>query len=190
MTENNDIDRFGSDDLDATAERLSAARVEPTPIELDRAFVTARRRAGRGRSRSTTGGFMRSKLAIVSILALGVLMSGTGATLAFQGSSGQVNAAQEEYVPPTNTVTPGPGEGTDNGSQPGGKETETLGEEQTSADNGSPAATQETRQEAATADDNGKLPFTGLAAMPIILIGVALLGAGIVLQRRNSRATS
>jgi hypothetical protein len=180
MTENHDID--------ATAERLSAARVEPTPLELDRAFATARRRAGR--SRSTTGGFMRSKLAIVSILALGVLMSGTGATLAFQGSSGQVNAAQEEYLPPTNTVTPGPGEGTGNGSQPGGKETETLGDEQTGADNGSPAATQATRQEAATADDNGKLPFTGLAAMPIILIGVALLGAGIVLQRRNSRATS
>ena len=136
---------------------------------------------------------MRSKLAIVSILALGVLMSGTGATLAFQGSSGQVNAAQEEYIPPTNTVTPGPGEGnegTENGSQPGGKETETLGEEGTNADTGSPAATQETRQEAATADDNGKLPFTGLAAMPIILIGVALLGAGIVVQRRNSRATS
>src|SRR5688572_7402182 len=91
-------DQFG--DLDETAERLRAARIEATPMELDRALVTARRRAGRSGARSTNGGFMRSKLAVISILAIGVLMSGTGATLAFQGSSGQTNAAGEEYVAP------------------------------------------------------------------------------------------
>src|SRR4051794_30797405 len=194
MAENNDIDPFGDDDLDVTAGRLRAARVEPTPIELDRALTTARRRAGRGRARSTTGGFMRSKVAIVSILAIGVLMSGTGATLAFQGSSGQVNAAQEEYIAPNTTVAPGPGEGTGTegttDSQPGGKQTQTLGEESSGGDGSSPAAAQETRQEAATAGDDGKLPFTGLAAMPIIAIGLALLAAGGLLQRRNSRSLS
>src|SRR5687767_604987 len=107
MAEERD-DQFG--ELDATAERLRAARLEATPMELDRALVSARRRAGRSASRPINGGFMRSKLAVISILAIGVLMSGTGATLAFQGSSGQGNAAGEEYVGP-GPVAPGDEEG-------------------------------------------------------------------------------
>lgn len=37
----------------------------------------------------------------------------------------------------------------------------------------------------AQAKATGKLPFTGYAAVPILLIGVALLGTGFVLRRRT-----
>jgi hypothetical protein len=34
----------------------------------------------------------------------------------------------------------------------------------------------------------GRLPFTGLMAIPVIALGVGLLGAGLVLRRRTTRA--
>ncbi len=132
---------------------------------------------------------MRSKLAVISILAIGVLMSGTGATLAFQGSSGQGNAAGEEYVPPS-TVAPGDEEALgEEQSDSGPNGVQTLDDESAEGTTDSEEAnTQTARQETATADDGDELPFTGLAAMPIIAIGLALLATGMVLQRRNSRA--
>ena len=169
-------------DLDATAERLRAARVEPTPMELDRALMSARNRAVRSGARPTNGGFMRSKLAVISILAIGVLMSGTGATLAFQGSSGQGNAAGEEYVAPGE----GESQGEDQSSE-GPSGVQTLDDE-SAGDTEAGDETQAARQETATSDEGDELPFTGLAAMPIIAIGLALLATGLVLQRRNSRA--
>jgi hypothetical protein len=34
----------------------------------------------------------------------------------------------------------------------------------------------------------GRLPFTGLVAIPVIALGLALLGGGLVLRRRTARA--
>jgi hypothetical protein len=185
MSNNSQIDSFGDEDLGATAERLREASIEPTPLELDRALVTARRRSVRAPNRHTTGGFMRSKVAIVAILAMGFVTSGAGATLAFQGSSGSGSASTAEYPPPN--VTPGQGENgngdtTGNGTTPGGQET--LSNTGTSGTGSDPS--QSARQTTATSD-GGKLPFTGLAAIPVILLGLGLLTAGIVLQRRTSR---
>jgi hypothetical protein len=41
------------------------------------------------------------------------------------------------------------------------------------------------RESAAVLDD-GELPFTGWAALPIMLLGVALLVSGVVLRRRTA----
>ena len=43
---------------------------------------------------------------------------------------------------------------------------------------------QPSRQVEAGADDNN-LPFTGFAAVPILIGGIALLTAGLVLRRRS-----
>lgn len=130
---------------------------------------------------------MRSKIAIVSILAMGFVTSGAGATLAFQGSSGSGNASTAGYAPQPN-VPNSPGEddtGDDtsngNGDETTGNPTQTLspGSESSTGDE-----TQATRQAGA---DDGKLPFTGLAAIPVIAIGLGLLGTGVLLQRRTAR---
>ena len=147
-----------------TEEILRSARVEPTPHELDSALTAARKRAG-APVRHSNGGFMRSKIAIISILAMGFVTSGAGATLAIQGSSGAGNASSAEYPPP---------------KPPAGKE-ETL------SDTAGTTDPQTSRQ--ASADD-GKLPFTGFAAIPVILVGLGLLTMGVTLRRKTSRDDS
>ena len=132
---------------------------------------------------------MRSKIAIIGVLAAGLVTSGAGTTLAFQGGSGQGSASTAQYG-----VAPGQGETPGQNNPPSGQ-TETLGSNGNNNSPGAPGGSngggapqaQTVRQVAATEDQGGKLPFTGLAAAPIIAIGLALLLAGAVLQRRNSR---
>jgi hypothetical protein len=185
MTDHTHDETAGGGDLEATERLLRSSRLEPTPLELDRALTTARKRAARA-GRHTTGGFMRSKIAIVSILAMGFVTSGAGATLAFQGSSGSDNASTAGYAPQPN-VPNSPDENTGDdttgddttGDDTTGTPTQTLSPgSETNAD------TQDTRQAAA---DDGKLPFTGLAAIPVIAIGLGLLATGVLLQRRTAR---
>ena len=102
---------------------------------------------------------MRFRLVVSALLACGVLMSGGGAALALSGSSGQGQAAEAVYPPPTNTTPP-------------------IGTETT-------AQAQVPRQVAAASGER-EIPFTGLAAIPVIGIGVALLVAGALLRRRTS----
>lgn len=106
---------------------------------------------------------MRSRLAITSILVVGVLMSGAGAGLAISGSSGSGSAGVAQYETDTTdvqTVLP---------------TTETNIPTQTKA--------QETRQ--VSSNDGNQLPFTGYAAIPVLLAGLALLSIGVVMRRRT-----
>lgn len=111
---------------------------------------------------------MKSRLVVTMLLALGLLMSGTGATLAVSGLSDSGSAGSAQY----------------NNDRPG----DVLAEEEA----GAPAANiapapaaevQPTRQ--VSSNDSGTLPFTGFLAIPVLLGGVGLLGAGAVLRRRN-----
>lgn len=119
---------------------------------------------------------MKSRLVVLTMLVLGMLLSTTGAGLAVSGLSGD-NASISQYSRPT----PPPGGG-------GG----VLGEEDTgsgrapAANNGGGGGgnnVQPSRQVEAGANNN-TLPFTGFAAIPILLGGIALLSAGLVLRRR------
>ena len=122
---------------------------------------------------------MRSRLAIIAMLVFGMVLSTGGGALAVSGlSSEKGHAALQQY-----------GQEEDNGDEGGG----VLGEE----DSGNPApdnggggdrGVQPARQVEAgaqNAESGGQLPFTGFAAIPILLGGIALLSTGLVLRRRT-----
>ena len=158
-------------DVADIAELLSAERPTATPLELDRIKLRARQQATRsGPSLFTRqkGILMKSRLALTLMIVAGVMMSGTGATLAITGSSGEGSAAQSQYgqVSPNNEAGEPPAE--------------TLGDTAEST----PVA--DTAQVEAASDDGGSLPFTGFLTIPLILGGVALLTAGAVLRRRTT----
>jgi len=121
---------------------------------------------------------MKSRLVVLTMLVLGMLLSTTGAGLAVSGLSGD-NASIAEYAQPS----PGGGGGVlgdqDSGageSPSGGGESPSGGEEG--------ADVQPSRQVEAGANDTN-LPFTGFAAIPVLIGGIALLSAGLVLRRRT-----
>ena len=114
---------------------------------------------------------MRSKVAIISILVMGFVTSGAGATLAFEGSSGNDNASTAEYNPNGNVGGVNANSQSNSGDQSDTQATDT----------------QASRQVAASTSGK-KLPFTGLAAIPIIVVGLGLLTVG-VLSGAGRRAT-
>jgi hypothetical protein len=157
------------DDLQRIADRLRAGRPQLTALELDEISQRVRARsAARRRPRSA---FMKSRLTILAMLVAGMLLCTTGAGLAVSGLSSKGNAASAAY----------PNE------QPQG---DVLGEEESGGGGGggSPAAapaqeTQPARQVEAGAGN--ELPFTGYAALPVLLGGAVLLGGGLVLRART-----
>ncbi len=146
------------------------------------------------------GTFMKSRLAVVMVLALGmVCLGGSGAALAASGSSGSGSAGSAQYPEENETSsicseeegTAGSGSA---GSGAGCVHTETCEEEalagsEAAAQNGTgsgegceeptPAA-----QPASGGGGHGKLPFTGFPVIPAVLIGVGLLGAGVAMRFR------
>ena len=109
---------------------------------------------------------MKSRLAILAMLVLGFVFSTAGVGMAVGGLSGSHSAAKSEYP----SVTPF--------STPPGK---VLGEEENN--NGQTTGLQPERQE--ENGSSGQLPFTGFAAIPVLLGGIALLSGGLVLRRRS-----
>src|SRR4051812_10579824 len=84
-------------DLEHVAEMLRDGRDEATPFELDRIKLRVMAQDARFSAR-TTGGLVKSRLAIMLALVLGLALSGTGATLAVTGGSGSgTDAASKEY---------------------------------------------------------------------------------------------
>jgi hypothetical protein len=139
---------------------------------------------------------LTSRLLITILIAFGIVLSGTGATLAMApnvvdtGSTtrvGQYGFADNEEggsLPeqvdsekaPIGVLPEGPKSGvaptTESGEAP---------RVQTAADRGSAPRLQPIRQQA---DQGESLPFTGLAAIPILVVGIGLLASGLVLRRR------
>lgn len=110
---------------------------------------------------------MKSRVAIMMVLALGVFMSGTGATLAVSGLSSSGSASSAQYPEPNNH----------------GTDAKTLAiQESNGPTSATAAATQADRQVAATG--SGSLPFTGFLAIPVLIVGVGLLGAGVTMRLR------
>jgi hypothetical protein len=186
MTEHDDVIRL-----------LREGRPQATEMELDQIKQRVRRRVAASSGRKQP---MKSRVAILAMLVTGMLFSTAGAGLALSGSSHH-NASIAQYGTPTPTptctetpsgggtaqaqtpadCTPTPeggvlpaesGNGPAQGSSPSG------GVAPAEATN-----TQPTRQEAAAT--NSQLPFTGFAAIPVILGGLALLAGGLVLRRRT-----
>jgi LPXTG-motif cell wall-anchored protein len=131
---------------------------------------------------------MKSRIVILSMLVLGMLLSTAGAGLAITGLTGQDNASVEQYGTPTPTATTTPtGGGNVLGDEDSGNNVLPSDENGggSSPGGGSGNAVQPARQVEAGANNKSTLPYTGFAAVPILLGGIALLSAGLVLRRRT-----
>jgi hypothetical protein len=149
------------DEFDDISRLLREERPQASELELDQIKRRVRQRVAR------KGQPMRSRLAILAMLVVGMLMSGTGAGLAVQGFDQSGDDASQAQYPP-------------------GGEGDVLGEE----DSGGPVSPEETdtvddAQVAQQVESGDALPFTGFAAIPVVLAGVALIGAGLMLRRRS-----
>jgi hypothetical protein len=168
-------------ELHEVGRRLRDSRPELTALELDaikRRVIAASGRLGRSRAEGygnsslayrPKGSLMKSRLAVTMMLVLGLLMSGTGATLAVSGLSDSGSAGSAQY-PDQNDTPPDVLADEESGTPPAV----------------TPAVTEDvqpTRQVSSSDDDT--LPFTGFLAIPVLLGGVALLGTGAALRRRS-----
>ncbi len=218
------------DDLQDVAELLRGNRPEATALELDGVKRQVRSRVSRAASgRAQKGSTMKSKFAMMAMLVLGLLMSGTGAGLAVSGLSSSNDASIAQYgttgAVPCDLNGDGVADATEdlNGEAPGcaGQDvlpTETGGgnscdengdgiisptealkngcggvQGETNESNPvGPASEPDTREAGAQptrqveASGGDELPFTGFAAVPILIGGIALMGGGIVLRRRTA----
>ncbi len=242
------------DDLQDVAELLRGNRPEATALELDGVKRQVRSRVSRAASgRTQKGSTMKSKFAMMAMLVLGLLMSGTGAGLAVSGLGSTESASQAQYPCEDNPATPqnecvppppppppvnnrevpcdlngdGVADATEdlNGQAPGCADGDVLptnekggsscdengdgiisptealkngcgGVQGETNESNPPAANpdvepdtreagaQPTRQVEANGGD--ELPFTGFAAVPILIGGIALMGGGLVLRRRTA----
>ncbi len=188
----------GDDDLD---DRLRAERPrldtdgEARVRETVAARLTDRPRASR-----------RVSIAVVALLAAGLTLTGGGAAIAISGLAADTTAVNAQYstpVPPVATppVPPGTtppvsGSGTPGVSIQGGVDTTptntstdkapTLGAQGNPDETDTaPGAADAPNQVVAAADSGDTLPFTGFAAIPIIVVGAMLIAAGALLRRRT-----
>jgi hypothetical protein len=161
-----------------------------TALELDAAKVRVMKSAAKqpGMLARKKGSFMKSRVALVAVLALGVFMSGTGATLAVSGfaNTGSASSAQYPQENPkkphhiveaadaagNETCSDSSGTGASSGSGTGSNCTE--------------VETQAVEQVAVTGTGSS-LPFTGFVAIPVLIIGLGLLGAGVAMRMRVRR---
>ncbi len=168
-------------DLQPVIDLLRANRPEATALELDAVKQRVQARVTNPARRRTRGNsLMKSRLVILTMLVLGMLLSTTGAGLAVTGLSGK-NASIAEYGTPTGGNGVLGDQDTGSGTQP---EENNGGGGGGTAPNEASNDTQPARQVEAGAN-NSKLPFTGFAAIPVLLGGIALLSAGLVLRRRT-----
>jgi hypothetical protein len=144
---------------------------------------------------------MRSRLAITSMLAFGVLMTSSGAALgvsalsttpsASQAQYGQVLSETAEGEEPGASTLGGGGNGEVAGDSAGGGEVagdSAGGDVAGDSDDAPLASAQASRQ--LESGGGGELPFTGYAAVPTLLIGIGLLAMGLILRRNPGRPSA
>jgi len=186
-------------DLVHVVERLSSEKPELSALELDQVKQRARKQVARRASTPRQKGtVVKSRLAITSMLVVGVLLSAMGgAGIADEQSASRAQYGKQEptvAVPagenpvpaaaatagqvqsaPTPTLVPDPPQS--------GVAGEVAEDEVAPARKADPADDVEPAAQVA-ADGDEQLPFTGFAAIPVLLAGLALLATGLVLRRR------
>jgi len=135
---------------------------------------------------------MKSRMVVLTTLVFGMLLSTAGAGLAVSGLAGGNDASVAQYGQGNNNVL---------GEQDQGDDSQDVLPEDDSGNGpaggsapsgGSGGGVQPSRQVEAGAEagaTGSQLPFTGFAAIPILLIGIAMLTAGLVLRRQKPDAS-
>src|ERR1700743_1340884 len=101
MDSNSNRNRIPAE-LHEIEDTLRANRHEASPLELDRIKLQAIRQATQGRPSFLArqkGAFMKSRLAMMLVIAAGFMLSTTGAGLAISASSSSGSAAESQYTP-------------------------------------------------------------------------------------------
>src|SRR3954471_2388291 len=194
-------------EFDDVIRRLEDGRPQASAQELDEIKQRVRRRAAEPSRRSQS---MKSRLAILGMLITGLFLSTAGVGLALSGgSTNNASVAQYGTVTPQCTPTSGTTQPTDTSggmTQPATtqqpcEEGGVLPAEAQSTPKPKPSSTpkptteggvlpaeateaQPERQQAAGAQTS-QLPFTGFAAIPVLLGGLILLTGGLLLRRRT-----
>lgn len=110
---------------------------------------------------------MKPRIAVTFVLAIGLLSSGTGATLAVISESGSAAQVQYPDLSPDESIKP-----------------DVLGSDDPSGDK-SPTAAPAVQEEDQVASSGGsELPFTGFLAIPLLIVGVLSLVAGGAMRSR------
>jgi hypothetical protein len=154
------------DELIDVVDRLRRERPLVSELELDRIKLRAMGQAARespGFLPKQKEKFMKSRLALTTLLLIGVLMAFSGIAVATgDGGSAQYgdNAGRAQY----GNVAPVPGDGVGDG-----------------------VGVAQADEQVGVADGGGSLPFTGFLAIPLIALGAVLAVTGTVLRRRLSR---
>ena len=171
-----------------------------TALELDAAKVRVMKSARQqpGMFARKKGSFMKSRVALVAVLALGVFMSGTGATLAVSGFAKDGSASSAQYPQEENggkkphhvveAENSSGSECTGNNGAGGNGSDKNCNEGTTPAPEPAEVQveTQAVEQVAATGSSSS-LPFTGFLAVPVLIVGLGLLAAGVAMRVRNRR---
>ncbi len=171
---NHDRDNRVPAELFEVEQRLHDNRPALSALELDaiklRTMASAARKS-QSLFAKKKGTFMKSRVAIMAVLALGVFMSGTGATLAVSGLAGNGSASSAQYPQPDSHKA----------------NANTLAD-QASGNNApvnTPVTAADTQADRQVADSgSGSLPFTGFMAIPVLIVGLGLLGAGVAMRLR------
>lgn len=190
------------DEFLGVAEQLESHRPQLSGLDADRVKLRAMANGAKTATRnSTKGTFMRSRLAITSMLAFGVLMTSSGAALgvsalattssASQAQYGQVLGESAEGEEPGAPTLGGGGNGEVAGDSAGGGEVagDSAGGEVADDSADAPLATAQAPRQLESGQ-GAELPFTGYAAVPTLLIGIGLLAMGLILRRNPGRAQS
>ena len=124
---------------------------------------------------------MKSRLAILATLVIGMVFSTAGAGLAVSGFTQNASVAQYSTpTTPTGGTSPPPPTGAvlpTHATSPGTSTTPGSGAQ--------PAEQVQPARQVEAATSAGSLPFTGYAAIPVLLVGLALLTGGFILRQRT-----
>lgn len=160
-------------EFDGVVERLHAHRAELSPLELDRIKTTIKREKAH----------MKTRTSILAVLISGIVLSSGGVALGVSGLASSDSAGNAQYQ----VKTQGAGGSGGNGPTVKGASATrppTSGTAGVSASSPT-AVAQPTAQQ--SLDTGSSLPFTGYLAIPVLLIGLALLGTGVMMRRRTAR---
>jgi hypothetical protein len=170
-------------------EQLRAHLAELSPLDLDRIKRTSRDRAvgqPRLRIKREERIVMKTRASILAVLASGIVLSGGGAAMGISGLANDGSASQAQYLTSVTPKHQGAAQVLGAHANVKGQAVKTRGAHATrpAAAVSPSAVAQPTRQQSLSR--GGSLPFTGYAAIPVLLMGLGLLGTGLVMRRRTN----